>query len=1341
MIGSTLSHYQVIDEIGRGGMGVVYLAEDTRLGRRVALKFLADHLRPDSEARERFMVEARAAARLTHANIATIYEVVDDGETLFIAMEHVQGRDLRDVIREKDLSTDQAVDIALQVARGLERAHDEGVIHRDIKPENILVTERGEVKILDFGLAKLADTVGVTRPGTIAGTATCMSPEQITGGAVDRRTDLWSLGTVLYEMLTFERPFKGDYREAVYYSILNVAHSPISERRPEIGTAFDPIMERLLSKDPERRYPTARAFIDDVAPLIESGAPGRRGRPPDPVAPPSASAEPHPSSASEAPRSPSMVEERRQLTVVYGEIAGFGDLLEGLDPEDLVDLTDEYRSIWDAHITRFDALPGPSTGGTFCAYFGYPQASESDARSALRFGLSFRNAIQQHPQRSAAGRRPTPPVRVGVHTGVAVVGTDEDGYKVQGNISHVAALLSESAAEGSLVTSKVTRRLSAGYFDFESLGEKHVRGFAEPVEAFAVLRESGARTRLDFIEDADLSPLVGRDAEMATLRQRWKQARSGEGSIVLISGEAGLGKSRLVETFATELNEADTGRHVHLYCSSFETNSALHPLTDYLRENVRSGEHPSEPISFERLSNFLSRAGMQDDLDAALIAGLLDIPLPKSLEPPALAAAERQRRTMIALVRLLTARCTEAPGLLVIEDLHWADPSTLEWLEMLVSQVPVQALLILVTTRPHFRPAWLGKPRTSEVDLGKLEVADLIAISEHKSRKKLPPEILSQIVQKTDGVPLFTEELTNMILELGILEDRGDRYELTGSIPDHAIPSTLQGSLLARLDRLPAAKATAQIGAVLGREFRYDLLLRVSEEDEASLKKALGRLVEAELIYQRGFYPDVSFIFKHALIQDAAYETLLRKRRRALHEKVARLLEESETQAQPELVAYHYTAAEIAEKAIPHWIQAGHRAMTRYENQEAVRHLTAGRELVASLPQGRERDAVELSLLVPLGHALNMANGYWAPEGEAVLSRASELCDSIDDVQPLILALMGLSSTHIVRGNYAKASDIARRIRDVRGGASDRVQVISAYLMAAIDLFRGALPHAIAHADEVERTYDPTKHAVLRQMGSGTLSKSARLYSSFAKLLMGYPDQARSGLLDLLDEAIAGDYHFDLYQAYLYCGLLELSARDYEAVHRHTATYLDIGREYGDPFPMLITNVIHHLAIRGEGESAAFRSSKGLMEAMRAAGYGLGYSVLLGEYARGLLAYDDPAGAQDALDEAFAHIEKAGGEVWEPEIHRLQGDVLLARKHAAEEVQTWYERAIDLARCKEAKLFELRASNSVARLWKDQERTEEAHTLLSGVYGWFTEGFAEADLAEARDIMESLPVA
>ena len=1314
MIGSTISHYDVEEEIGRGGMGVVYRAKDIRLGRTVALKFLADHLLVVDNARDRFMQEARSAASLSHPNIATLHDIGDVDGKLFLVMEFVDGTSLDDLLTDGAVAPDLAVSIAIQLANGLSHAHQHGIIHRDIKPANIKLTPSGVAHILDFGLAKISESLFESTPGTIAGTAAYMSPEQIRGDELSQATDLWSLGVVFYELLTGGRPFVGDYDHALYYSILNVEPMAVSELRPGLSTDLDEILTRLLSKDVAYRFSsgsdvaTALAKLDSKSRDVAIPQPTVRTK-----------------ISSTKSRSPvSSTEERRQLTVMYCEIQEFGDLADATDPEELIEIAEMYRSTWTETIEQFGGYAGQYIGGTMYGYFGYPSAHEHDARRALSCGIRI---VDRHANLSFAGVGESPPIRVGIHTGIAIVGEAEGLLAVHGNLKNVASMIVEHARSNSVVVSNASRQLAGGYYDYVNLGDFPIRGFSQPISIVEVTGESGARTRLDFIDDADLSPFVGRDVEIALLKKRWTQASRGEGSSVVVSGEAGIGKSRLVDMFTRNVLQMDKSYYVGLYCSAFRQGSALHPFVEYLTQVI--WPQVEDVGDFNAIRSFLADRDLATDKNLYLVASLLDVQVPDSVQVPNIAPAAQRQGTFELLLQIIAFQASEKTGLVIIEDLHWADPSTRAWIEVLISQIPSLPLLVVFTTRPAFHPEWIGKPRTSEVHLERLDDEDLVIISEHRSGKKLPSEILQKVVEITDGIPLFVEELTKMILESGILVEEGDHYILKGPLPEHAIPDTLQGSLIARLDRLVDERYLAEIGAVIGRQFSFDLIRAVSGVDDVVLEKHLSNLVDAELIFQRGFFPKASFIFKHSLIQDAAYNCILKKRCALLHEAVAEALKDTGS-SKPELIAYHYNNAGRPNEAIPFYLSAGHQAMARYENPEAVEHLVAARDLVAQLPKSQERDILEMNILVPLGHALNMARGYWGPEGEAALSRATELSRQIEAFEPLVFALIGLGSTYLIRGQYSQAHGVAVQAREAveRSGKLENM-LISDVTISAYHLFRGEYEQALTHADAITASYVPALHDPLRQLGTGTLSYTARVYRLMSLQLMGRLDSADEEFGKMIAEAEEANYHFDLYMGSLFYGLAMLASRDYESCIRQMDKYLVAGREYGDPFPVMITTIVRNLALRDPGAKDEFKSAKTILDMLVAGGYGLGLSLLLGEYAAGLIHYGEYSEARQVLAQAVDHIEKVETELWEPEVYRLLGEIERL-SGSSETAAQFYQQAMEIAGRQNAKLFELRSANSLASMWVEQGKESDGMRIVQETLDSFA---GSADLKDVQD--------
>ena len=580
-------------------------------------------------------------------------------------------------------------------------------------------------------------------------------------------------------------------------------------------------------------------------------------------------------------------------------------------------------------------------------------------------------------------------VRLGCHTGLVVVGEVGSGTRQEqlalGETPNLAARLQGLAAPNTLVISAATWQLLRGFFACQSLGAPLLKGFAQPLEVYQVLSESTARSRLDAAGSTGLTPLVGREQEVGLLLERWAQVKDGLGQVVLLSGEAGIGKSRLVQVLKEHVASAPQAWLTPCQCSPYYQNTALYPLIDLLeRVALRFEREESSEQKLRKLEGFLVQYGLPLAETVPLFATLLSLPLTADYVPQTVSPEQQKQKTLQTLLTILLRIAAQQPLLLVMEDLHWVDPTTLELLSLLVDQGPTARILVLLTFRPDFSPPWTGRAHLTQVTLNRLprrQAAEMTGRVAHG--KALPPEVVEQVVAKTDGVPLFVEELTKMVLESGLLQEREGRYELTGPLPPLAIPTTLHDSLMARLDRLAIVKGLAQLGATLGREFSYELLHAVSPWDEATLRRGLQQLVEAEFLYQQGLPPQATYLFKHALIQEAAYQSLLRSTRQQHHQHIAQVLEArfpELCETQPELLAHHYTEAGLHEQAIAYWQKAGQRAIERSANLEAIAHLTQGLASSKTLPDTPERAQQELDLQTTLGPALMVTKGLGAPE-------------------------------------------------------------------------------------------------------------------------------------------------------------------------------------------------------------------------------------------------------------------------------------------------------------------------------------------------------------------------
>ena len=639
--------------------------------------------------------------------------------------------------------------------------------------------------------------------------------------------------------------------------------------------------------------------------------------------------------------------ERRQLTVLFCDLVDSTTLASQLDPEDLRAVVRAYQATCAEVIERFDGHIAQYLGDGLLVYFGYPQAHEDEAQRAVRSGLGMVEAMrtlntsleQAHGVRLA--------VRLGIHTGLVVVGEVGSGGRQEqlalGETPNIAARLQSLAAPDTVVISAATAHLIHGYFVYQPLGASALKGLTQPLPVYRVLQESGAQTRLDVVPPRGLTPLVGRDEEVALLQRRWDQTTAGMGQVVLLSGEAGIGKSRLVQMLKEHIASAPHIR-IEWRGSPYHQQSTLYPVIDHLHRLLRGHQDAAPAEQLRTLEAALTASGLALPEAVPLLAALLSLPLPASYAPLTLTPQRQRQKTLEILLAWLHVEAQRQPVLLIVEDLHWVDPSTLELLSLLMDQCAQMRFCLVLTARLEFHSPWTTVAHFTALTLRRLAPAEVGRLVTHVvGDKAFPPAVLQEVVRKTDGVPLFVEELTKMVLESGLLQEHENRYELPGLLPPLAIPATLHDALMTRLDRLAAVKVVAQLGATIGRTFTYELIQAVAQLDAATLQGALAQLVEAEVVAQRGLLPQATYTFKHALVQDAAYQSLLRSTRQQYHQQIAQVLEArfpDICETQPELLAHHYTEASLSVQAIPSWQRAGQRAMARSGYREAVAVLS-----------------------------------------------------------------------------------------------------------------------------------------------------------------------------------------------------------------------------------------------------------------------------------------------------------------------------------------------------------------------------------------------------------------
>jgi class 3 adenylate cyclase len=710
-----------------------------------------------------------------------------------------------------------------------------------------------------------------------------------------------------------------------------------------------------------------------------------------------------------------------------------------LDPEDWRDVVREYQRVCTDVIQRYDGHTAQLLGDGLLVYFGYPHAHEDDPQRAVRTGLGILAAMGDLRTRLNQEKSIQLALRIGIHTGLVVVGAmggvGRQEQLALGETPNIAARIQGLAAPNTVVMSDATYRLVQGYFQCQDMGAQTLRGVAEPLTVFQGLRESGATSRLDIAQSRGLTPLVGREQEVGLLLERWEQAKAGHGQVILLTGEAGIGKSRLVQVLKEHVaNEP----HTRWECRSSEyaQNTALFPLTDLFQRLLRFEAHETADTKWEKLTHALSQYRLPLEESVQLFAPVLAVPLPEHHYPPLNLSPQRQRqKTLETIVTLLLEQAEQHPVLFILEDLHWTDPSTLEYIALLLDQTPTASLLVLLTCRPSFQPAWHHRSYLTEMTLNRLSRNQIEQMTTHVAgRKTLPQEVMQQLVERTDGVPLFVEEMTKAILESGYLTETNTHYALTGALSTFAIPVTLQDSLMARLDRLMTGKVIAQLGATIGRQFSYALLQAVSQLDEVMLQHELGRLVEAEIVYQRNVLPQATYTFKHALIQDAAYASLLKSTRQQYHQRIAQVLEAQfpESVTMPELLAQHYTAAGLTAKAVHYWYHAGQRASERSAHVEAIAHLRQGLALLATLPETPERTRREVDMLIALGVSLRATKGSGAPEMQQIYTYARQRCEHLDAPHQLVSILRGLWNYSNVRTEFQTAHTLGEQLPSAR---------------------------------------------------------------------------------------------------------------------------------------------------------------------------------------------------------------------------------------------------------------------------------------------------------------------
>jgi len=1039
--------------------------------------------------------------------------------------------------------------------------------------------------------------------------------------------------------------------------------------------------------------------------------------------------------------------ERRHLTVMLCDLVDSTELTARVDPEDMREIIRAYQDACSGAIARYDGFVAKFMGDGVLAYFGFPRAHEDNAERAVRAGLDVAALVPKLDTRAKESLR----VRVGIATGVVVAGdlvglASAQDQAVVGETPYLAARLQALAEPGDVVIAESSRRLLGGTFELKPLGVQTFKGFDAPVSAWAVLREVENVSRFEASRSRGLTPFVGREPEVALLLECWHEAEEGKGRVVLLSGEAGIGKSRILDVLGDRISYAPHLRMRH-QCSPHHLNDAFHPITNQLWH--AAGMSSDEPVAakLDKLEAMIARSGLKTKEVAPLIASLLSIPSVGRYREPNLTPAERKEQTIAALLALFEGLTTDVPVLVLLEDAHWIDPTSLDVFGRLVQRLPSLRALLAITFRPEFAAPWLGRTHVASLTVGRLERPQALEmIRRIAGENPLPAEVLEQIVAKTDGVPLFVEELTKTVMESSLLHEATGAYVLDQSLSPLAIPSTLQDSLMARLDRLAPIKEIAQIGATIGREFSYRLLEAVSPVHGPALQDALAQLIAAELIQGRGAPPDATYTFKHALVQDAAYASLLRSRRQRIHADIAGALVErlaDQINVPPAIIAHHYSEAGLYEPAARHWLSAAELALSRSAVLEANRHVDAGLAVVRRMLEGQNRKSLELAFLVAKSNALLPLKGYSTPETVAALSAAKRLLDADvgDDLQRFSV-LYGLCSAKFIASELKSAHNEASEFVNLARRHDDNIYgLVGHRLLGTVQFFMGRLREALHNFQQAETFREP----VIQKQWSYRFGYDPALiltsYKIMALFALGYQRQAARASEQLRMEAKDHFHAPTVALCHFFTKIWpELLFGDLEACERHSAELVaycvekkvEQFRLYGvvaetcarakrDPTP-------EHIEALCVARDAHHRSGARVLD-----------SMILSCLVEALLGVGDVKGAEAAMREADQFAQLSGEHLLLSDLRRLEGQIALKLPEPDRgRAEACFLKSIDIAHGQESRLLELRAATDLARLKRVTGSSADLGAPLEMILATVEGGNATRDIHNARALLSEI---